>query len=242
MSIVVPSAAKKVADKWPTAAQEAGRKDLLFLDANAISPMTADAIAEVLDAGRREFCRRLYHRLRGEDGEGHDRLCFRAAGKRLHALEAFNIPLKILGPGTNQASAFKVVYAGLTKGFAGTVLRVVHGRAEVRLAERDSRSIRRELSRFDRQGFFEHRRSADSRRPARRGDGRAEAHFQSTMVWNHSWRRRRKKFCESIAALETGPSVRQRRAPGRPAETLELFYEKGLLQSEIQRRKFLTRP
>src|SRR5574341_2131536 len=43
VSIVVPSAAKRVAAKVGKAVAKTGRKDLLFLDANAISPMTADA-------------------------------------------------------------------------------------------------------------------------------------------------------------------------------------------------------
>ena len=41
VSIVVPSAAKKVAGKVAKAALKTGRKDLLYCDANAISPMTA---------------------------------------------------------------------------------------------------------------------------------------------------------------------------------------------------------
>ncbi len=80
VSIVVPSAAKKVATKVAKAALKSGRKDLLYCDANAISPMTADAIAKVLTSGGGEFRRRLYHWFRGEDGQRHDRLSFRAAG------------------------------------------------------------------------------------------------------------------------------------------------------------------
>src|SRR5215813_11243899 len=43
VSIVVPSAAKRVATKV-AAAVKSGRSNLLYFDANAISPMTADEI------------------------------------------------------------------------------------------------------------------------------------------------------------------------------------------------------
>ena len=46
VSIVVPSAAKRVATKVAKAVIKSGRRDLLYLDANAISPMTADEIGQ----------------------------------------------------------------------------------------------------------------------------------------------------------------------------------------------------
>ncbi len=48
VSIVVPSAAIDVAKKVAEAVKTAGRKNLIFLDANAISPMTAEEIAKNL--------------------------------------------------------------------------------------------------------------------------------------------------------------------------------------------------
>jgi len=42
VSIVIPSAARRVAEVVATAAAQSGRRNLLFLDANAIAPMTAD--------------------------------------------------------------------------------------------------------------------------------------------------------------------------------------------------------
>ena len=55
VSIVVPSAATRVAAKVAEAAAQTGRKDLLFLDANAISPMTADEIAKTLAPAKVNF-------------------------------------------------------------------------------------------------------------------------------------------------------------------------------------------
>ncbi|MGN6730646.1 MAG: NAD(P)-binding domain-containing protein, partial [Candidatus Binatia bacterium] len=48
VSIVVPSAAVHVAAKVAEAVKIAGRKNLLFLDANAISPMNAEEIGKIL--------------------------------------------------------------------------------------------------------------------------------------------------------------------------------------------------
>ena len=49
VSIVVPSAAIDVAKKVAEAVKTARRKDLIFLDANAISPMTAEEIGKNLE-------------------------------------------------------------------------------------------------------------------------------------------------------------------------------------------------
>ena len=136
VSIVVPSAATRVAAKVAEAVKTAGRKDLLFLDANAISPMTADEIAEDLASRGREFCRRLHYWFGSQNGKGNDRLCFRSsrrAGCKLW--KTFKIPIKVLGANTNQASAFKVVYAGLTKGLQGLFCELLMGARRFGLLE-----------------------------------------------------------------------------------------------------------
>ncbi|MGZ9156942.1 MAG: NAD(P)-binding domain-containing protein, partial [Candidatus Binatia bacterium] len=119
VSIVVPSAAKKVATQVAKAALKSGRKDLLYCDANAISPMTADAIAKVLTPAGVNFVDGCIIGSAAKMGKGTIVYLSGPQAERLRGLEACNIPLKLLGSGTNQASAFKVVYAGLTKGFQG---------------------------------------------------------------------------------------------------------------------------
>ena len=49
VSLVVPSAAKRVAAKVATALSKSQRQGLVYLDANAISPMTSQAIGQMLD-------------------------------------------------------------------------------------------------------------------------------------------------------------------------------------------------
>jgi hypothetical protein len=78
VSIVVPSAAIDVAKKVAEAVKTARRKDLIFLDANAISPMAAEEIGKNLEPAGVSFRRWLHHWLCGENGKGHDCLCFRA--------------------------------------------------------------------------------------------------------------------------------------------------------------------
>ena len=119
VSIVVPSAAKKVAGKVAKAVLKTGRKDLLYCDANAISPMTADAIAKVLEPAGVNFVDGCIIGSAAKMGKGTMVYLSGPQAARLRGLEAFNIPLKMLGSRTNQASAFKVVYAGLTKGLKG---------------------------------------------------------------------------------------------------------------------------
>ena len=127
VSIVIPFAAKKVAAKVAKAAAKSGRKDLLYLDANAISPMTADAIASVLTPADVNFVDGCIIGGASKMGKGTMVYVSGPDAARMQALEAFNIPVKILGPRTNQASAFKVVYAGFTKGLQGLFCELLMG-------------------------------------------------------------------------------------------------------------------
>ena len=98
--------------------------------------------------------------------------------ERLRGLEAFNIPIKILGANTNQASAFKVVYAGLTKGLQGLFCELLMGARKFGLLNEIRAQYEESFPGLLDKVSVEHRRLANSRRPARRGDGRAQTHFQ----------------------------------------------------------------
>ncbi|HEX2932528.1 MAG TPA: DUF1932 domain-containing protein, partial [Candidatus Binatia bacterium] len=127
VSIVVPFAAKRVASKVAKAAAKVGRKDLLYLDANAISPMTADLIATTLIPAGVSYVDGCIIGAASRMGKGTIVYVSGPDAARLQALESFNIPIKLLGPSTNQASAFKVVYAGLTKGLQGLFCELLMG-------------------------------------------------------------------------------------------------------------------
>src|SRR5581483_5225578 len=127
VSIVVPSAATAVAAKGAGAVTTAGRKDLLFLDANAISPMTAEEIARILRPAGVEFVDGCIIGAAARMGKGTIVYVSGPAAERLRALDEFAIPTRVLGASTNQASAFKVVYAGLTKGLQGLFCELLMG-------------------------------------------------------------------------------------------------------------------
>ena len=175
MSIVVPSAAKKVAAKVAEAAAKVGRKDLLFLDANAISPMTADDDRGGLDvppaltlstaassARRRGWARERLSMFRGRE----------AARCRRWRLSTFRS--RFLARKHQSSLGLQSRLRGTDQRSAGTVLRIVHGRAAVRPAR--TKFVAQYEESFP--GLIdkvsvEHRRLAHSRRAARRGDGRA---------------------------------------------------------------------
>ena len=117
VSIVVPSAALEVARSVAHAAAAVKRRGLPFLEANAISPMTAAAARAELEHGGGVYV----------DGciIGSARRLEKAAvyvsgpqAERLAPLRELGLPIRVLGEGATQASAFKVVYAGFTKGLA----------------------------------------------------------------------------------------------------------------------------
>ena len=98
VSIVVPSAAKRVAEAVGAAVKESGRKDLLFLDANAISPMTADEIAAVLGPAGVHFVDGCIIGSAAKMGKGTIVYVSGEQASRLTALERCDIPVKVLGP------------------------------------------------------------------------------------------------------------------------------------------------
>ncbi|HEX2386260.1 MAG TPA: DUF1932 domain-containing protein [Candidatus Binatia bacterium] len=126
VSIVVPSAAEKIAAEVAGALKQARRKDALYLDANAISPMTAEAAARAIAAAGGAFV----------DGciIGSAAKLARAAvyvsGPRAEdvlALKDAGLHVEALGGDVGQASAFKIVYAGLTKGLQALLTELLLG-------------------------------------------------------------------------------------------------------------------
>ncbi len=229
VSIVVPSAAKRVAANVAKAVKKAGRKDLLFLDANAISPMTADAIAEVLNPSGVNFIDGCIIGSAAKMGKGTIVYVSGPEASRLQALESFNIPVKILGPRTNQASAFKVVYAGLTKGLQGLFCELLMGARRFGLLNEVRAQYEESFP-----GLLD--KVAPSIIGLRVHAGRrAEEMDELKRTFNHHGMRSVmapavQKVLEAIAALETGQASASGGRQGDLPETLELFYHKGLLQ------------
>jgi len=229
VSIVIPFAAKKVASKVAKAAAKAGRKDLLYLDANAISPMTADAIASVLTPAGVNFVDGCIIGGASKMGKGTMVYVSGPDAARMQALEAFNIPVKILGAKTNQASAFKVVYAGLTKGLQGLFCELLMGAQKFGLMN-EIRSQYEEsfpglLDKVS--GSIIGLRIHAGRRAEEMDELKRTFNTQGL---NSYMAPAVQKVLQAIAALDVGQTSASGARQGDLAETLKLFYEKGLLQ------------
>jgi len=229
VSIVVPSAATRVALNVADAVKKSGRKNLLFLDANAISPMTADEIAAVLTPAGVAFVDGCIIGSAAKMGKGTIVYVSGQQASRLQSLESFNIPIKVLGPNTNQASAFKVVYAGLTKGLQGLFCELFMGARRFGLLKELTAQYEDSFP-----GLIDKVSSSivGLRIHARR---RAEEMDELKRTFNHHGMESFmapavQKVLESIAALDTGQASESGARQGDLQETLELFYQKGLLQ------------
>ena len=230
VSIVVPSAAKRVAAKVAKAVAKSGRKELLYLDANAISPMTTDAIAAVLKPAGVNFVDGCIIGSAARMGKGTIVYVSGPEAQRLQALEAFGIPIRVLGPNTSQASAFKVVYAGLTKGLQGLFVELLMGARrfglmnEVRAQYEESFPGLLDKISTSIVGLRIH--------AARR----AEEMDELKRTFNHHGMKSfmapaAQKVLEAIAELGAGEASDSGVRQGDLLETLELFYEKGLLRT-----------
>jgi 3-hydroxyisobutyrate dehydrogenase-like beta-hydroxyacid dehydrogenase len=229
VSIVVPSAAKRVAEAVAAAVQETGRKDLLFLDANAISPMTADDIAKVLAPAGVHFVDGCIIGSAARMGKGTIVYVSGPQASQLARLEQFNIPLKVLGASTNQASAFKVVYAGLTKGLQGLFCELFMGARRFGLLKEVTAQYEESFP-----GLID--KVAPSIIGLRIHAGRrAEEMDELKRTFQHHgmdsfMAPAAQKVLEAIAALKTGAASDSGARQGDLQQTLELFYEKGLLR------------
>lgn len=229
VSIVVPSAAMPVATNVADAVNKSGRKNLLFLDANAISPMTADEIAALLDPAGVDFVDGCIIGSAAKLGKGTIVYVSGQQASRLKALESFNIPVKVLGPNTNQASAFKVVYAGLTKGLQGLFCELFMGARRFGLLKALSAQYEDSFP-----GLIDKVSSSIVGLRIHAGR-RAEEMDELKRTFNHHGMESFmapavQKVLESIAALEIEKASESGARQGDLQETLELFYQKGLLQ------------
>ncbi len=230
ISIVVPSAAVRVASKVAEAAMMTGRKDLPFLDANAISPMTADEISKVLYPAGLDFIDGCIIGSAAKMGKGTIVYVSGPRAQQMQILEPFDIPVKVLGSGTNQASAFKVVYAGLTKGLQGLFCELLMGARRFGLLK----EIR---AQYDDSfpGLLDKVSSSIVGLTIHSGR-RAEEMDELKRTFNHFGMQSfmapaAQKVLEAIAALQAGQASANGARQGELLETLELFYERGLLQT-----------
>jgi putative dehydrogenase len=234
VSIVVPSAAIDVAKKVAEAVKSAGRKDLIFLDANAISPMTAEDIGKNLQPAGVSFIDGCIIGSAARMGKGTIVYVSGPDANRMQVLEKFKIPVKVLGASMSQASAFKVVYAGLTKGLQGLFCELLMGARRFGLLE----EIR---AQYDESfpGLLDKVSSSIVGLTIHAGR-RAEEMDELKRTFDHFGMRSfmapaAQRVLEAIAALPRGEVSASGARAGELAETLERFYEMGLLRNSPER-------
>ena len=135
VSIVVPFAAKPVAQGVARALTKSGRSDLLYVDANAISPMTAEEIGRILTRAQARFVDGCILGGAAKIDQGTVVYVSGEYAKGLEALGDLGLCVKVLGTGLTQASAFKVIHAGLTKGLAGLFTELLVGAEKLGLLD-----------------------------------------------------------------------------------------------------------
>jgi putative dehydrogenase len=230
VSIVVPSAAIKVAVEISKAALEANRKDLIYFDANAISPMTAETINTVLSETDMNFVDGCIIGSAAKIDKGAVIYASGPEAPRLLELGRYGLSVQVLGTGTSQASAFKVVYAGLTKGLQGLFVELLMGAKRFGLLEEI-------IKRYDESfpGLLEKVSSSivglriHAGRRAEEMDElqRTYAHYGMQSIMAPAIQ----KVLGSIAELDIRESSEKGAREGDLMETLELFYQQGFLSN-----------
>jgi len=235
VSLVVPSAARSVAFKVAKALGKVGRSGFLYLDANAISPMTAREIEKIMMPARAKFVDGCLIGSAARLDRGTVLYVSGPRAEEIQALERFGFSVKLVGGEIGQASAFKVVYAGLTKGLQGLFVELLVGARKFGLLEEISRRYEESfpglLSRVGESivGLQQH--------AGRRAEEMAEL---SRTYRNYGLKAvmapATQKLLKAIAALKVGQASEKGERKGELVETLELFFQHGLLQDENERK------
>jgi 3-hydroxyisobutyrate dehydrogenase-like beta-hydroxyacid dehydrogenase len=229
VSIVVPFAAIGVAAKVAEAAAQTGRVDLLYLDANAISPMTAEQIGNTLAGGGVEFVDGCIIGSASKIDKGAVIYVSGPQASRVEELKASGLTVRVLGPVVAQASAFKVVYAGLTKGLQGLFVELLMGARKFGLLDEITKRYEESFP-----GLLD--KIAPSIIGLRIHAGRrAEEMVELRETFNHHGMKAfmapaAQKVLEAIAALDVRKTSESGTREGDLLQTLELFFAKGLLQ------------
>src|SRR5499426_1604695 len=117
MSIVPPAAAIPLAEKLLPRLQ-ANRQKPIYVDCNAVNPKTVVEIASIVTATGCPFVDAGI--IGGPPKAGYDGPVFYASGEaagRFAALDQYGLKVRVLDGPVGAASAVKMSYAGITKGF-----------------------------------------------------------------------------------------------------------------------------
>lgn len=229
VSVVVPSAARRVASKVAKALHQLGRKDCFYLDANAISPMTAKGIEGDLSQSQANFIDGCIIGSAAKLSQGTVIYVSGPGAEHVLALRELGFSVRVLGPEIGQASAFKIVYAGLTKGLQGLFVELLIGARKFGL-------LGEILKQYDESfpGLSGKVGQSVAALPVHAGR-RAEEMVELSQTFRHYGLKTimapaTQKVLKSIATLNLGKPSEKGVREGALLETLELFFQSGLLQ------------
>ena len=120
LSIIPPTAARSVARDFANAVRQVNRR-LLFIDANAVSPMTVGQVGETIRATGCDF---LDACIIGPARDVRGRCTFYVSGPNAQQFESalgHSLRTHLLGSTIGQASAFKMLFSGLNKGLVAVL-------------------------------------------------------------------------------------------------------------------------
>jgi hypothetical protein len=203
---------------------------LIYFDANAISPMTAETINSVLNENGVSFVDGCIIGSASKMDKGSVIYASGPEASRILDLDQYGLSVQVLGSGTSQASAFKVVYAGLTKGLQGLFVELLMGAKHFGLLDE---IVKRYHESFP--GLLDKVSSSivglriHAGRRAEEMDElqRTYVHYGMESLMAPAIQ----KVLGSIAELNIGESSEKGAREGDLMETLELFYQQGLLSN-----------
>jgi 3-hydroxyisobutyrate dehydrogenase-like beta-hydroxyacid dehydrogenase len=129
LSIIPPTAAKMVAADFVAAVRKTNRRPL-FVDANAISPMTAQEVGNIVIPSGAPY---LDACIIGPARNVRDRCTFYVSGAEAVTFEVKlgkSLRTHVLGDRIGQASAFKMAFSGLNKGLVALLYELTVAGAE----------------------------------------------------------------------------------------------------------------
>lgn len=233
VSVVVPSATKRVASKVATALSKVGKEDFFYLDANATSPMTAQGIGQDLSRAHASFIDGCIIGSAMRLNQGTVVYVSGPRAEHIKALEQSGLSVRVLGTQIGQASAFKIVYAGLTKGLQGLFLELLIGARKFGLLDEI-------LQRYDESfpGLPGKIGQSIAGLPVHAGR-RAEEMDELGRTFRHHGLKpvmapATQKVLKAIAALNAGKVSETGAREGALLGTLELFFQRGLFQERGQ--------
>jgi 3-hydroxyisobutyrate dehydrogenase-like beta-hydroxyacid dehydrogenase len=121
LSVVPPIAAIAIAEQFSAAAKSAAVKPL-YVDMNAISPITLCKVSRAVEAGGLDLVDGAVHGLASRFGKSSVLYLSGERSCEVERLFSGILPIRTLGPALGRASALKMLTGGLNKGLAGLTL------------------------------------------------------------------------------------------------------------------------